>query len=109
MTNFLLQLDAESVAWLERYLQEFKGTVVAITHDRYFLENSCQWILELDRGEGIPYEGNYSAWLEKKRLRMIQEKRQSDRVQKTIESELEWVRSNAAARQTKVQCSCCVL
>lgn len=94
-------LDAESVAWLEKYLQDFKGTVVAITHDRYFLENSCSWILELDRGEGIPYEGNYSGWLAKKSQRLIDEKRQDDRLKKTLQNELEWVRSNPKARQTK--------
>lgn len=96
-----LQLDAESVAWLEKYLSDFKGTVVAITHDRYFLENSCSWILELDRGEGIPYEGNYSGWLEAKGKRFEMEKKQDDRLKKTIASELEWVRSNPKARQTK--------
>eukprot|EP00981_Chlorochromonas_danica_P011991 scaffold4368_cov180-Ochromonas_danica.AAC.4 len=96
-------LDAESVGWLERYLQEFKGTVVAITHDRYFLENSCQWILELDRGQGIPYEGNYSGWLEKKRQRMVDEKKADSRLQKTLEHELEWIRSNPTARQTKAK------
>eukprot|EP01038_Epipyxis_sp_PR26KG_P009380 gene9380-12639_t len=94
-------LDAESVAWLEKYLSDFKGTVVAITHDRYFLENSCSWILELDRGEGIPYEGNYSEWLSKKQKRMEEEKRSDERLKKTLESELEWVRSNPKARQTK--------
>jgi len=94
-------LDAESVAWLEKYLSDFKGTVVAITHDRYFLENSCSWILELDRGEGIPYEGNYSGWLEAKGKRFEMEKKQDDRLKKTIASELEWVRSNPKARQTK--------
>ena len=121
-------LDAESVAWLEQYLQEFKGTVVAITHDRYFLENSCGWILELDRGEGnaytvlidqipyhchnfctsqllfiegIPCEGNYSEWLQKKARRMEEEKKQDARLKKTLDSELDWVRSNPKARQTK--------
>lgn len=94
-------LDTESVAWLERYLQDFKGTVVAITHDRYFLENSCGWILELDRGEGIPYEGNYSGWLEKKQKRFEEEKKQDERLKKTLASELEWVRSTPKARQTK--------
>ena len=94
-------LDAESVAWLEKYLSDFKGTVVAITHDRYFLENSCAWILELDRGEGIPFEGNYSGWLEKKAKRFEDEKKQDDRTKKTLQSELEWVRSNPKARQTK--------
>ena len=94
-------LDAESVAWLEKYLMDFKGTVVAITHDRYFLENSCSWILELDRGEGIPHEGNYSGWLEKKQARFEAEKKQDDRLKKTLANELEWVRSNAKAKQTK--------
>lgn len=94
-------LDAESVAWLEKFLQDFKGTVVAITHDRYFLENSCSWILELDRGEGIPYEGNYSGWLEKKQRRLEQEKKDDEKLRKNIESELEWVRSTPKARQTK--------
>ena len=94
-------LDAESVAWLEKFLSDFKGTVVAITHDRYFLENSCGWILELDRGEGIPHEGNYSGWLEKKQQRFEQEKKQDEKLKKNIESELEWVRSNPKARQTK--------
>mmetsp|Transcript_4755 Transcript_4755/g.7084 ORF Transcript_4755/g.7084 Transcript_4755/m.7084 type:complete len:629 (-) Transcript_4755:129-2015(-) len=94
-------LDAESVAWLEKYLSDFKGTVVAITHDRYFLENSCSWILELDRGEGMPYEGNYSSWLEKKKKRLDDEKRQDERLKKTLVNELEWVRSNPKARQTK--------
>lgn len=101
MLSLLLIISAESVAWLEKYLQDFKGTVVAITHDRYFLENSCGWILELDRGEGIPHEGNYSGWLEKKQQRLEQEKRQDDRLKKTLASELEWVRSNPKARQTK--------
>ena len=94
-------LDAESVAWLEKYLSDFKGTVVAITHDRYFLENSCGWILELDRGEGVPYEGNYSGWLEKKRQRFEAEKKADERLKRTLASELEWVRSNPKARQTK--------
>jgi len=94
-------LDAESVAWLEQFLQEFKGTVVAITHDRYFLENSCGWILELDRGEGIPCEGNYSEWLQKKAKRMAEEKKQDSRLKKTLDNELEWVRTNPKARQSK--------
>ncbi|CAK9251458.1 unnamed protein product, partial [Sphagnum jensenii] len=94
-------LDAESVAWLEKYLQEFKGTVVAITHDRYFLENSCGWILELDRGEGIPCEGNYSEWLARKQRRLMEEKRQDERFKKTLENELEWVRATPGGRQTK--------
>ncbi|MDG0979135.1 MAG: energy-dependent translational throttle protein EttA [Halieaceae bacterium] len=94
-------LDAESVAWLERFLHDFPGTVVAITHDRYFLDNAAGWILELDRGRGIPYEGNYSDWLEAKERRLEQEKRQEASHQKAIKAELEWVRSNAKGRQTK--------
>ena len=94
-------LDAESVAWLERFLHDFPGTVVAITHDRYFLDNAAGWILELDRGRGIPYEGNYSAWLEAKELRLAQEKRQEASHQKAIKAELEWVRSNPKGRQAK--------
>jgi len=94
-------LDAESVAWLERHLQDYKGTVVAITHDRYFLDNVAGWILELDRGRGIPYEGNYSGWLEQKRVRLQRESKQENARQKTIEQELEWVRLNASARRNK--------
>ena len=94
-------LDAESVAWLERFLHDFSGTVVAITHDRYFLDNAAGWILELDRGRGIPYEGNYSTWLEAKEARLGQEKRQEASHQKTIKAELEWVRSNPKGRQAK--------
>ncbi|HTU86305.1 MAG TPA: energy-dependent translational throttle protein EttA [Solirubrobacteraceae bacterium] len=94
-------LDAESVAWLEHHLQEYKGTVVAITHDRYFLDNVAGWILELDRGRGIPYEGNYSGWLEQKRARLQHESKQENARQKTIEQELEWVRLNASARRNK--------
>ena len=94
-------LDAESVAWLEQHLQDYKGTVVAITHDRYFLDNVAGWILELDRGRGIPYEGNYSGWLEQKRARLQQESKQENARQKTIEQELEWVRLNASARRNK--------
>ena len=94
-------LDAESVGWLERYLQEFPGTVVAITHDRYFLDNVAGWILELDRGHGFPYEGNYSRWLEQKAARLaVEEKRESKR-QKTLKRELEWVRMSPKARSTK--------
>ena len=94
-------LDAESVAWLERHLAEFKGTVVAITHDRYFLDNVAQWILELDRGEGIPWEGNYSSWLEQKRERLrVEEKQQAARM-RTLERELEWIRMAPRARQAK--------
>ena len=87
-------LDAESVGWLERFLEGFTGTVVAITHDRYFLDNAAGWILELDRGRGIPYEGNYSTWLEAKDQRLAQEQRQEASRQKAIKAELEWVRSN---------------
>ena len=94
-------LDAESVGWLERFLHDFPGTVVAITHDRYFLDNAAGWILELDRGRGIPYEGNYSDWLEAKEVRLEQEKRQEASHQKAIKSELEWVRSNPKGRQAK--------
>src|ERR1700727_2541377 len=94
-------LDAESVAWLERHLQDYQGTVVAITHDRYFLDNVAGWILELDRGRGIPYQGNYSGWLEQKRARLQQESKQENARQKTIEQELEWVRLNASARRNK--------
>ena len=94
-------LDAESVGWLERYLHDFTGTVVAITHDRYFLDNAAQWILELDRGHGIPYEGNYSSWLEQKEQRLAQESKQEDARQRSIKAELEWVRSNAKGRQSK--------
>lgn len=94
-------LDAESVAWLERFLQDFKGTVVAITHDRYFLDNVAGWILELDRGEGIPWEGNYSSWLEQKEQRLeVEEKRETSRM-KSMKEELEWVRSNQKGRQAK--------
>ena len=94
-------LDAESVAWLERFLLDFPGTVVAITHDRYFLDNAAQWILELDRGRGIPWEGNYSSWLEQKEQRLAQEAKQEASRQKAIKAELEWVRSNAKGRQAK--------
>lgn len=94
-------LDAESIAWLERFLLDFKGTVVAITHDRYFLDNAAQWILELDRGQGIPYEGNYTSWLEQKEARLKTEAKQESARIKTIQSELEWVRSNAKGRHAK--------
>ncbi len=94
-------LDAESVAWLERFLLDFPGTVVAITHDRYFLDNAAGWILELDRGRGIPYEGNYSDWLAAKEVRLEQEQRQEASHQKAIKAELEWVRSNPKGRQAK--------
>jgi ATP-binding cassette ChvD family protein len=94
-------LDAESVAWLERFLHDYEGTVVAITHDRYFLDNVAGWILELDRGYGIPWEGNYSSWLEQKDARLKQEASQEKARQRQIEQELEWVRSNAKGRQSK--------
>ena len=92
-------LDAESVAWLEHYLEAYPGTVVAVTHDRYFLDNVAKWILELDRGKGMPYEGNYTGWLEQKKARLaVEEKSQSAR-QRTLERELEWVRMSPRARQ----------
>jgi len=94
-------LDAESVAWLERFLQDFKGTVVAITHDRYFLDNVAGWILELDRGHGIPWEGNYSSWLEQKGNRLAMEEKRESAHQKAMKEELEWVRSNPKGRQAK--------
>jgi ATP-binding cassette ChvD family protein len=94
-------LDAESVAWLEQHLRDYKGTIVAVTHDRYFLDNVAGWILELDRGRGIPYQGNYSGWLEQKRTRLEQEARQDSARKRTIEQELEWVRLNASARRNK--------
>ncbi|HAT1660227.1 TPA: energy-dependent translational throttle protein EttA [Legionella pneumophila] len=94
-------LDAESVAWLEHYLEEFPGTVVAITHDRYFLDNAAEWILELDRGEGIPYKGNYSSWLEQKEARLSMEKKQEDALQRAIKAELEWVRTSPKGRHAK--------
>ncbi len=94
-------LDAESVAWLEHFLEEYPSTVVAVTHDRYFLDNVAEWILELDRGHGIPWQGNYSSWLEQKEARLAQEDRQQDALAKTLKRELEWVRSNPKARQAK--------
>ncbi|NRB49145.1 MAG: energy-dependent translational throttle protein EttA [Saprospiraceae bacterium] len=94
-------LDAESVHWLEQYLQNFPGTVIAVTHDRYFLDNVAGWILELDRGEGIPWEGNYSSWLEQKAKRMEQEEKTASKRRKTLERELEWIRMAPKARQTK--------
>ena len=94
-------LDAESVAWLERFLQDYPGTVVAVTHDRYFLDNVARWILELDRGRGIPFEGNYSSWLDQKRTRLAAEEKQSSARQRTLERELDWVRMAPKARQAK--------
>ena len=94
-------LDAESVAWLERFLKDYEGTVVAITHDRYFLDNVAGWILELDRGHGIPYEGNYTSWLEQKQKRLEQEEKQEKARQRTLANELEWIRQSPRARQDK--------
>jgi len=94
-------LDAESVAWLERFLKEYKGTVVAVTHDRYFLDNVAEWILELDRGSGIPWKGNYSSWLEQKQQRLAQEEKAETKRQRTLERELEWIRMAPRARQAK--------
>src|SRR5919205_2707756 len=94
-------LDAESVAWLEQHLQDYKGAVVAVTHDRYFLDNVAGWILEIDRARGIPYEGNYSSWLEQKQLRLAQEERKESARQRTLAAELEWVRQNPKGRRTK--------
>jgi ATP-binding cassette ChvD family protein len=94
-------LDAESVAWLERYLEEYPSTVIAVTHDRYFLDNVAEWILDLDRGHGIPWKGNYSSWLEQKEARLKLEEREQDSLRKTLARELEWVRTNPKARQAK--------
>src|SRR5437667_2888227 len=94
-------LDAESVAWLERFLKDYAGTVVAVTHDRYFLDNVAGWILELDRGHGIPWQGNYSSWLEQKQQRLAQEEKAETRRQRTLERELEWIRMSPRARQAK--------
>ena len=94
-------LDAESIAWLERYLEEYPSTVIAVTHDRYFLDNVAQWILELDRGHGIPWQGNYSSWLEQKEKRLALEEREREALRKTLARELEWVRQNPKARQAK--------
>src|SRR5687768_6744728 len=96
-------LDAESVAWLEKHLEDYKGTVVAVTHDRYFLDNVAGWILELDRGRGLPFKGNYSSWLEQKQARLEQEKRKDSARAKTIARELEWVRESPRGRQKKAK------
>src|SRR5205807_5966578 len=96
-------LDAESVAWLEQFLKEFPGTVVAITHDRYFLDNVAGWILELDRGAGIPWKGNYSSWLEQKQERLRREEKSESERQKTLQRELEWIRMSPKARHAKGQ------
>src|SRR6476469_5117585 len=94
-------LDAESVQWLEQHLQKYEGTIIAVTHDRYFLDNIAGWILELDRGEGIPYQGNYSSWLEQKSIRLAQEERKEDKLQKNLERELEWIRMSPKGRHAK--------
>lgn len=94
-------LDAESVAWLEQHLDRYEGTVIAVTHDRYFLDNVAGWILELDRGEGIPFEGNYSSWLEQKKTRLEQEEKQESKRQRTLQQELEWIRQNPQGKRTK--------
>src|SRR3954468_10483439 len=94
-------LDAESVAWLEKFLKDYQGTVVAVTHDRYFLDNVAGWILELDRGSGIPWEGNYSSWLEQKQNRLAAEEKSETKRQKALERELEWIRMSPRARQAK--------
>src|SRR5690348_1248327 len=94
-------LDAESVAWLEKFLKDYKGTVVAVTHDRYFLDNAAEWILELDRGAGIPWKGNYSSWLEQKQNRLAEEEKAESKRQKTLQRELEWIRMAPRARQAK--------
>ncbi len=94
-------LDAESVDWLEQHLKQYKGTVIAVTHDRYFLDNVAGWILELDRGEGIPWKGNYSSWLDQKQKRLAQEEKTESKRQKALERELEWVRMNPKGRQAK--------
>jgi ATP-binding cassette ChvD family protein len=96
-------LDAESVGWLERHLEEYKGTVVAVTHDRYFLDNVAGWILELDRGQGLPFQGNYSSWLEQKQVRLAQEEKKESARQRTIAGELEWVRSNPKGRRKRAK------
>src|SRR5438034_1612817 len=94
-------LDAESVDWLEQFLQTFPGTVMAVTHDRYCLDNAAEWILELDRGTGIPWKGNYSSWLEQKQKRLAQEEKSESKRQRTLARELEWVRMSPKARQSK--------
>ncbi len=94
-------LDAETVAWLQHYLIEYAGTVVLVTHDRYFLDQVTSWILELDRGQGIPHEGNYSSWLEQKHIRLEQEAREDESKQRTLSRELDWIRSSPKARQAK--------
>lgn len=99
-------LDTESIQWLEAHLQQYKGTVIAVTHDRYFLDNVAGWILELDRGEGIPWKGNYSSWLDQKSTRLATEEKQESKRRKTLERELEWVRMSPKARQAKSRLVC---
>ncbi|MFN2382565.1 MAG: ATP-binding cassette domain-containing protein, partial [Guyparkeria sp.] len=94
-------LDAESVGWLEQHLARYEGTVIAVTHDRYFLDNVAGWILELDRGEGIPFEGNYSSWLQQKKTRLQQEEKEESKRQKTLQQELEWIQQNPKGRRKK--------
>ena len=94
-------LDAESIDWLEQHLQQYEGTVIAVTHDRYFLDDVSEWILELDRGEGIPWHGNYSSWLDQKTKRMMQEEKQASKRRKALERELEWAHMAPKARQAK--------
>src|SRR5512140_1483162 len=96
-------LDAETIAWLEHHLQQYAGTVIAVTHDRYFLDNVAGWILELDRGEGIPWKGNYSSWLEQKHNRLANEEKQESDRQKTLQRELEWIRMSPKGRHAKSQ------
>ena len=97
-------LDAESIDWLEQHLQQYEGTVIAVTHDRYFLDHVAGWILELDRGEGIPWKGNYSSWLEQKTKRMEQEEKTASKRRKTLERELEWVRMRSEERRVGKEC-----
>src|SRR5208282_5474562 len=94
-------LDAESVEWLEHHLSKYEGTIIAVTHDRYFLDNVAGWILELDRGEGIPYKGNYASWLEQKQVRLAKEAKSEGKMQKALAEELEWVRAGTKGRQAK--------
>ena len=94
-------LDAESVAWLERHLQDYAGTIIAVTHDRYFLDNVAGWILELDRGQGIPWRGNYSSWLAQKQQRLAKEEKQESQRQRILQQELEWIRLTPKAKQAK--------
>ena len=94
-------LDAESVSWLEQHLQKYAGTVIAVTHDRYFLDNVAGWILELDRGQGIPWKGNYSSWLEQKQKRLAQEEKKESERQRTLQRELEWIRMSPKGRRSK--------